>query len=110
MVTLKEVLVLADQKCPSDPNSEDNIDLFCRLVSRTRNGSAAPVQAKHIVSYLASVQNVPPSEAEANLLLSRMNDYDDCGGDPVVEPTVFRKELLAAYKELQAIQEAEMHL
>ena len=48
MVTLKDILVLADQKCPSDPNSEDNVDIFCRMVSRLRNGQAAPVQAKHI--------------------------------------------------------------
>jgi hypothetical protein len=93
MVTLKEVLVLADQKCPPDLNSEDNIDIFCRMVSRQRNGIAAPVKASHIINFLAGVQNVPPSESEANLLLTRMVEYDDCSTDPTVEAVIFKKEV-----------------
>lgn len=107
MVTLKDILVLAEQKCPSDPNSEDNVDIFCRLVSKQRNGTAAPVKAKHLISFMSSVQSVPPSETEANLLLSRMVDYDDCQPQPEVSAAAFKKEVSAAYKELQLIQQEE---
>ncbi len=95
--TLKDVLLLADTKVPPDQSSEENADIFCRIVSRERNGMAGPVRAKHIIDFLESVQKVAPSETEAFLMLTNMIEYDDCSEDPVVPAQVFKKEIVARF-------------
>jgi hypothetical protein len=99
-VSLRDILLLADTRCPPDQTSEENVDIFCRIVSRERNGNAGPVRGSNLMDFLASVEKVAPSRTEAQLILSNMVEYDDCSDDPVVAPLIFKKDILAKLKEI----------
>ena len=99
-VSLRDILLLVDTRCPPDQTSEENVDIFCRIVSRERNGNAGPVRGVNLMDFLTSVQKVAPSQTEAQIILTNMVEYDDCSDDPVVAPLVFKREIVAKLKEL----------
>jgi hypothetical protein len=102
VVTLKDLLFFVDANLP-EATVEGDVTTFNLLISQNQNGTAGDINPKSIIKFSKSIGVIPHSEQEVALYLTRLLDYDDCSEDAVVQPNVFQKDIVQAYKQAQAL-------
>lgn len=109
-VTLGEVLMNLDLIMPpAEPMLNSSLTTFVGLVSQP-----APVQSEDtgrvivpqdISSYMESLGRPPAAAREVNLLLTSMQEYDDCSINPVLKAELFTKEILTFQRKNNALKD-----
>jgi Ca2+-binding EF-hand superfamily protein len=96
-MTLKEFLTFVDHQLPDpDPPLANGMFSFVNLVA-TKHGENAVqpmISSSDIAAFYESIGRPPPSSLLTDLLLTSMQDYDDCES-PLVRMDVFDNDVSA---------------
>jgi hypothetical protein len=114
-VSLREVLLLLDQMIPDpDPSKalEGGMATFNGLVAKERYNEETDEVTRvltpvDISTFMESLGRPAASVSEATLMLNSMNDYDDVAEVPVLQASVFHKEVMLFAKKSNCLREFE---
>lgn len=109
-VTLGEVLMNLDLIMPpAEPMLNSSLTTFVGLVSKptATSGEEAGrvIVPQDISDYMESLGRPPAAAREVNLMLSSMQEYDDCSVNPVLKAELFTKEILTFQRKNNALKD-----
>lgn len=102
-----ELAVFIDSKLPDpEPALDCSLHTFSRMVGTLEpDGVTRVIRPQAIIDFLTSLDRPAPTYAEANLLLTSMQDYDNVDSDIKVNAQKFCNELSSYSKKANALKE-----
>mmetsp|Transcript_14160 Transcript_14160/g.23559 ORF Transcript_14160/g.23559 Transcript_14160/m.23559 type:complete len:173 (+) Transcript_14160:52-570(+) len=102
-VTLTDFFLILDKVMPPpEPVLASSLSTFLSLVSKPSEEGAV-LKPEDISSYMESLGRPPPAEREIALMLSSMQDYDDCSQEHALRAELFIRELTNFHRKTASV-------